>query len=164
MAKTKKQKKKVKEKKSVEEKVLEQPNVSVRKLITDKAWQHLSKILEKVKRKDGAPAQLSDRMFIEAMLYVARTSIPWRDMPRCFGRWEAVYARFRRWEENGVWKKLWLHLQEDKYKAAKIIFIDSTTVKAHQHAAGASKKKEDNLHRLLAALGVDSQQKSTPHA
>lgn len=159
-----KSKKSKKEKKAVEEKTLKQPNVSVRRMITEKAWQQISEILDKVKRKDGAPAQMSDREFIEAMLYITRTGIPWRDVPRCFGRWEAVYARFRRWEENSVWKNLWLNLQQEKYKTAKIIFIDSTCVKAHQHAAGALKKKADNLHRLLGALGVDSQQKSTPHA
>ena len=46
-------------------------------------------------------------MFIEAILYIARTGIPWRDTPKCFGKWDAVYNRFRRWEKSGVWKKLW---------------------------------------------------------
>lgn len=165
MSKRKEEKKKTKkEKKTVEEKTLQQPNVSVRRIMTEKAWQQFSEILDKVKRKDGAPPELSDREFIEAMLYIARTGIPWRDVPRCFGRWEAVYARLRRWEKSDVWKNLWLNLQQDKYKTAKIIFIDSTYVKAHQHAAGALKKKEDNLRRLLGSLGVDLQQKSTPHA
>jgi transposase len=79
-------------------------------------------------------------MFIAAVLYVARTGLPWRDMPAEFGRWDAVYHRFRRWESRGVWRQLWDHLQRGAFKVAKDLFIDSTIVRAHQHAAGALKK------------------------
>ncbi len=135
--------------------------VEVRLMLTDKAWNEIAQALEQVKRKDGAPGQLSVRMFIEALLYMARTGIPWRDLPSCFGRWEAVYMRFRRWEKSGVWHRLWGVLQQDKFKAAKQIFIDSSIVRAHQHAAGAQKKTAGRRLRLLDVLGVDSQPKST---
>ena len=135
--------------------------VEVRLLLTDKTWNEIAQVLEQVKRKDGAPGQLSVRMFIEALLYIARTGIPWRDLPSCFGRWEAVYMRFRRWEKSGVWYRLWQVLQQDKFKAAKQIFIDSTIVRAHQHAAGAQKKTADRRLKLLDVLGVDSPPKST---
>ncbi len=140
-----------------------QTKKDIRLVLSDQAWEKLAEALEKVKRKDGAPAQLSERMFIEALLYVARTGIPWRDLPSCFGRWEAVYMRFRRWEKSGVWHRLWGDLQQDKFKIAKQIFIDSTIVRAHQHAAGAQKKRAARRHRLLDVLGVDSQPKSTWH-
>jgi putative transposase len=38
-------------------------------------------------------------------LYVARTGIPWRDLPAEFGQWDAVYNRFRRWEKRHVWQQ-----------------------------------------------------------
>jgi len=99
-------------------------------------------------------------MFIEAVLYVARTGMPWRDMPAEFGRWDAVYHRFRRWESRGVWRQLWDHLQRGAFKVAKDLFMDSTIVRAHQHAAGALKKTAAKRPRLWDALGVDFPPKS----
>jgi transposase len=132
----------------------------VRLILTDEAWQEIAAILARVKPKAGSPPQQSDRMFIEAVLYIARTGIPWRDLPADFGQWDAVYHRFRRWEANGVWRNLWEHLQSDDCKLAKHIFIDSTIVRAHQHAAGARKKTADKPHRLWDVLGGDCPPKS----
>ena len=113
---------------------------SVRLVLTEDTWTEIATVLQDVKRKDGRPAEQSDRMFLEAVLYVARTGIPWRDMPQEFGQWDAVYNRFRRWERRGIWRKLWEGLQHDACTSAKQLFIDSTIVRAHQHAAGALKK------------------------
>lgn len=113
---------------------------AVRLILKDKAWKQLSAALKEVLSKRGNPGKLSVRMFIEAVLYIARTGIPWRDLPQFFGNWEAVYMRFRRWEKKGVWRKLWEILQQERFKKAKKLFMDSTIVRAHRHAAGASKK------------------------
>jgi transposase len=136
--------------------------MSVRLLLTDEAWEQMATILARVKHPAGRPAELSDRTFIEAVLYVARTGIPWRDMPVEFGHWDAVYNRFRRWERRGVWRHLWQQLQRDEFSVAKDIFIDSTIVRAHQHAAGALKKTAGKWPKLWAALGVDFPPKSMP--
>jgi transposase len=74
-----------------------------RLILTEEAWQELAVILAKVKHKAGSPARQSDRMFIEAVLSVARTGSPWRDLPEEFGQWDAVSNRFRRWEQRNVW-------------------------------------------------------------
>jgi putative transposase len=134
----------------------------VRLVVTDAAWEEIAEVLHKAKRADGRPPVQSDRMFLEAVLYTARTGIPWRDLPACFGNWDAVYNRFRRWEQRGVWRKLWEGLQDEKFQSAKHIFIDSTIVRAHQHAAGALKKRGDRRHRLWAVLGADFRRKSMP--
>ena len=84
---------------------------------------------------------LSDRMFIEAVLYQTRTGTPWRDLPGEFGHWNAVYHRFRRWEKGGLWERLWHRFQHIDDDQLSELFIDSTVVRAHQHAAGASKKR-----------------------
>jgi putative transposase len=110
---------------------------SERLILTDKAWEDIAKILAEIKHKAGRPPAQSDRMFIEAVLYVARTGIPWRDLPKKFGTWDAVYNRFRRWEARRIWKTLWERLQADEFKSARNIFIDRPMVRAHQHAAGA---------------------------
>jgi transposase len=108
-----------------------------RRLLTDAAWQELAVILDKVKHKAGSPPQQSDRMFVEAVLSVARTGMPWRDLPAEFGTWDAVYHRFRRGEKRNVWQQLWHQLQSEACKVATQVFMESTIVRAHQHAAGA---------------------------
>jgi putative transposase len=110
---------------------------SVRLVLTDAAWAEMATILEAIKHKAGRPPEQSDRMFIEAVLYLARTGIPWRDLPEAFGNWDAVYNRCRRWEARGLWKKWWERLQADDCMIAKHIFIDRTSLRAHHHAAGA---------------------------
>ena len=124
----------------------------VRLVLTDEAWADIAEVLAQVKRKDGRPAEQSDRLFLEALLYLARTGVPWRDLPAVFGHWDAVYNRFRRWEQSGVWQQLWAGLQQDRFKTAKQLFIDSTIVRAHQHAAGALKKTAAKKPRLWAVL------------
>jgi putative transposase len=111
--------------------------MSVRLLLTDEAWAEIAPILAKVKSRTGRPPGLSDRLCIEAVLYRARTGLPWRDLPKDFGRWDAVYNRLRRWEVRGVWRRLWEHLQTEDGPMACPICIDATIVRAHQHAAGA---------------------------
>lgn len=125
-----------------------------RLLITDELWLRLEPLVSKAKHSSaGAPAGLTERKFIEAVLYLIRSGCPWRDLPDDFGYWHAVYMRFRRWEERGVWRRLWCLIQEEHFEEATELFIDSTTVRAHQHAVGAPKKTV--AIRLWVALGVD---------
>ena len=114
--------------------------MSVRLLLTDEAWAEIAPILATLKSRAGRPPVLSDRLFIEAVLYRARTGLPWRDLPEDFGHWDAVYNRFRRWEARGIWRRLWECLQVEHCPLARHLFIDATIVRAHQHAAGALKK------------------------
>ena len=113
----------------------------VRKLISDLTWQQLEKALAEAKHSAaGAPPDLSDREFLEAMLHLNRTGSPWRDLPPALGYWHAVYMRFRRWEARGVWRRLWKNLHAAPFAEARGLLLDSTTVRAHPHAAGAPKK------------------------
>ena len=128
--------------------------MSVRLLLTDEAWAEIAPILATLKSRAGSPPALSDRLFIEAVLYLARTGIPWRDLPAEFGHWDAVYNRFRRWERRGIWRRLWERLQGEDYPLTRHICIDATIVRAHQHAAGALKKTEAKPPRLWGALGA----------
>jgi transposase len=114
--------------------------MSVRLLLTDEVWAAIAPVLATLKSRAGRPPVVSDRLFLEAVLYLARTGLPWRDLPKDFGRWDAVYNRLRRWEVRGVWRRLWEHLQTADCSIACHLFIDATIVRAHQHAAGALKK------------------------
>jgi transposase len=129
--------------------------MAIRLVITDAVWAELEPILRTMKHYAGSPPQLNDRMFIEAVLYQARTGIPWRDLPDDFGHWDAVYHRFRRWEARHIWRNLWQRVQQHGCELAHQVFIDSTVMRAHQHAAGARKKTVAKKPRLWAALGAD---------
>jgi transposase len=111
--------------------------MSVRLLLTDEAWAEIAPILATLKSRAGRPPVLSDRLCIEAVLSLARTGLPWRDLPQEFGRWDAVYNRFRRWEGRGIWRRLWERLQTENCPMTCHICMDATMVRAHQHAAGA---------------------------
>ncbi len=74
-----------------------------RGMISDRVWEQLKAALEEAKHsRAGAPAQLSDRDFLEAVLYLNRVGCPWRDLPPELGYWHAVYMRFRRWEARSM--------------------------------------------------------------
>lgn len=123
-------------------------------MITDEIWKQLEPAVIRAKHsRAGAPAELSDRDFLEAVLYLNRVGCPWRDLPPVLGRWHSVYMRFRRWQERGVWQRLWQELQSERFADARELMMDSTTVRAHQHASGAPKKTLPV--RLLDALEGD---------
>lgn len=88
-----------------------------------------------------------DRVFLEAVLYVMRTGIPWRDLPLRFGNWNSVYRRFARWSKRGVWNRLFADLAKDA--VFEELYLDSTIVRAHQHAAGAPKNRVTKLWGVL---------------
>lgn len=111
-----------------------------RRLLSNAMWEQLAAALVEVKDPRGAKPDVSEREFLEAVLYLARTGLPWRDLPTEFGAWSAVYMRFRRWEKAGVWQQLWEVLQGGATPALLELFVDSTSIPVHPHAAGAPKK------------------------
>ena len=113
--------------------------LSSRFLISDALWNAIEPLVKEFKKRQYCPPKLSDRMFVEAILYQARTGNPWRDLPKDFGCWICAYKRFRRWENAGLWKQIWKHLQSLDAKPVRNLFIDSTVVRAHQHSTGAPK-------------------------
>jgi putative transposase len=116
----------------------------MRYMLTDDLWVALEPLVQQAKRyKGGQKPLLSDRAFFEALLYLARTGVPWRDLPSEFGRWDAVYNRFRRWVASGGLRTLFEAMTADpQFDGMRRVFIDSTIVRAHQHAAGARRKQK----------------------
>jgi transposase len=114
----------------------------MRWMFTDELWNEMAPLVEKAKRyRGGQKPKLPDRLFFEALLYLARTGIPWRDLPSDFGTWDAVYNRFRRWISSGSMARLFERLTVNpQLGEVRRILIDSTIVRAHVHAAGARKK------------------------
>lgn len=72
---------------------------------------------------------------VNATLYIMRTGSPWRYLPKEYGPWQSAYTRYSRWTKAGVWKNVLMELSKDR--DVKGLLMDSTYVKAHQHACGA---------------------------
>jgi transposase len=64
---------------------------------------------------------------------LAKTGIPWRDLPERFGPWHNVFQRFNRWCKKGVFARIFDTLRDPDLE---VLMLDSTTIRAHQHAAG----------------------------
>ena len=110
----------------------------VRRWLRDDQWQRLESMLPG-KAADPGRTGGDNRLFSEAVLWIARTGSPWRDLPGEFGLWNSVYTRFARWSNNGVWQRVFTELAKDA--DFEEVFLDSTIVRAHQHSSGAAKKK-----------------------
>jgi transposase len=112
-----------------------------RRRLPNALWNKIEGILLKIKDPRGRTPAQPDREFIEAVVYIIRTGIPWRDLPHDLGHWHNVYVRFRRWEKAGYWQALWREISKPEHRQLAALFIDSTSIRAHPHAAGAPKKK-----------------------
>ena len=86
--------------------------------------------------KAGRPQHVSNYQIFNAMLYVLRAGIPWRDLPSCYGYWHTVYLRFKKGSDRGVWWHILIKLQQDKKLQMNIVLADSTTIKIHRHGGG----------------------------
>ena len=101
-------------------------------------WERIEKLLPGRVGDVGVTAQ-DNRRFVEAVLYRYRAGIPWRDLPERFGDWKNTHRRFSRWAKAGVWERVFEHLASEADN--EYAMIDSTIVRAHQHSAGAPKKR-----------------------
>ena len=107
--------------------------------LTDARWAQLEPCLP-VGLRRGRPPIHPRRALIDGIRWRARVGAPWRDVPERYGPWQSIYALFRRWQRAGVWARIITALQGCADAQGLIgwdISIDSTVVRAHQHAAGA---------------------------
>lgn len=105
--------------------------------LRDDEWARIKDFLPGREGHVGGTA-MDNRLFVDAVIYRYRTGIPWRDLPERYGAWKATHKRFRRWCESGVFSRILSVLSVDA--DAEYMSIDSTSVRAHQHSAGAQKK------------------------
>ena len=89
----------------------------------------------------------NNRRFLEAVLWIAKTGAPWRDLPPRLGKWNSVYQRFNRLSKSGVWQRL---LEVCPDRELKQLLTDSTIIKVHQPKAGAAKKRGGRLWGIPA--------------
>ena len=107
-----------------------------RLILNDEAWARMAPHIIGDQRTRGSSGR-DNRQFVEAVLWIVRTGSPWRDLPEGLGSWNSVFRRFSRWSAKGVWHRMFAAMADDP--DFEYLIIDSTIVRAHQHAAGAKK-------------------------
>jgi transposase len=125
-----------------------------RHALTDEQWARLRPVLPK--QPHGPKAIRGDRLFIDAVLYRAKTGLPWRDLPERFGPWKSVYNRFGNWAKKGHWSEIFRALQLEIDENYSI--VDGSVVRAHQDASGG---KGGSSRMLWDALEEVSRPNST---
>jgi transposase len=106
--------------------------------LSDAEWERLRPFLPVSNRRCGR--WRDHRQVINGILHRVRTGVHWRDLPERFGPWKTVYERHRLWSAEGTWERLLQQVQAAADAAGEIdwdVSVDSTIVRAHQHAAGA---------------------------
>ena len=105
-----------------------------RLMLSDGQWERMAAHVIGDERRRGSSGR-DNRMFVEAVPWVVRTGSPWRGLPDAFGTWNSAFRRFSRWSAKGVWHRIFAAMSDDP--DFEYLILDSTIVRAHQHAAGA---------------------------
>jgi len=121
----------------------------IRTILNEQQWDRIAPQLPGKEGDPGATAH-DNRLFVEAVLWIARTGAPWRDLPKEFGKWFTVYTRFWRWAQKGVWERVFLTLSDDP--DFEYVLIDATHIRVHQHGTGAKggRKSRPSASRAAA--------------
>jgi transposase len=112
--------------------------------LTDRQWAVLEPLLPKA--YTGRPPIWTKRQLIDGIRWRVRVGSPWRDVPACYGPWQTGYGLFRRWQRDGTWEQIVTGLQARADAAGLItwdVSVDSTIGRAHQHAAGARRRLDE---------------------
>ena len=121
--------------------------------LSDEEWA----LLEPLMPGSRKSARVDDRKVLNAIFYVLRTGMPWRDLPDRYGPYTTAYNRFNRWSRRGIWKKIFDRLASKSRDS--LYLIDSMIVKAHRAASGA---KGGRKIRRSASAAAGGARKSTP--
>ena len=105
--------------------------------LSDEQWQKILTVLKSFHPQIRLGAGRDCRRFLEAVLWITRSGSQWRLLPKKYGNWNAVFKRFSRWSELGVFKKLFENFSQDR--DLEYLLIDSTIVRSHACSAGAKK-------------------------
>ncbi len=106
--------------------------------LTDEAWAQIEPLLPEYGRRGGR--WRDHRTVVDGILWKLRTGAPWRDLPERYGPWQTCFDRFVRWRRDGTWDRLLSHAQTKSDAVGEVewlVSVDSTVIRAHQHAAGA---------------------------
>ena len=124
-------------------------------MLADTQWAELEPLIEACRPKGKTPPQ-DLRRTISAILWRHQNGAKWRAIPEELGPWSRAAQMFIRWAHLGVWERLLL-LAQGRGVQLGMTFLDGTSIRAHQNAAGAAKKgalqRNETAVKRLAALG-----------
>ena len=120
--------------------------------LRDDQWERIKEFVPGGTKGKRGP-RTNNRRFLNALLWMARSGARWRDLPERFGKYEAAKRRYYRWIEMGVLDAMLARLAREA--DLEWLMIDSTIVRAHQHAAGARTEKGGPMPRGWAGLAAD---------
>lgn len=136
--------------------------------LTDEQWEKIEPLMPVNGKPGGQWAE--HRTVINGVLFRARTGVPWPDLPERYGPWQTVYERHRRWSADGTWARILAELQIEadatdpdgalaraldrkRREQEWAVNIDSTSCRAHQHAAGARHRSPRDVPKKGAVRG-----------
>ena len=118
--------------------------------LSDQEWDRITSLLPAEKGRRGRPVELSNRIFMNAIFYIAKTGVPWRDLPERFGPWKTIHVRFTRWNRAGVFGRMIDRFKESADPRSNM--ADGSYAKAHQDAAGGKGGPRFNVLDALAEV------------
>ena len=110
-----------------------------RHVISDATWAVIEPLLPSTAGRRGGHYR-DHRPIVEGIAYKFRTGCPWRDVPAEFAPWQTLWKRHAKWSADGTWARVLGELQGLADAAGEldwVVSVDSSIVRAHQHAAGA---------------------------
>lgn len=123
--------------------------VKKRLILRDDQWDRIASHIIGDERSRASSGR-NNRLFVEAVLWIVRTGSPWRDLPEVFGEWNSLFRRFSRWSQKGARNRLFEAMSDDP--DFEYLIVDSTIVRAHQHAAGEKKGLKIKRSAVRAAV------------
>jgi transposase len=106
-------------------------------VLTDEQWSRIEPLMPSSQGQPGRPFR-DHRQVVEGVVFRYRAGIAWRDLPECFGPWQTVWKRHRRFSADGTWDRIHAQLLTEADAVGDIdwaVAVDSTINRAHQHAA-----------------------------
>lgn len=128
--------------------------------LSDEQWDAIRNLIPGKKSDPGRTGR-NNRLFVNAVVFVLKTGIPWPDLPGRFGKFNSIYKRYDRWCGKGVWEQLFQAIGEpDLVEELDEVQIDSTTIKAHPIASTGRRQADEKKRPLTndaawAVLAVD---------
>ena len=117
--------------------------------LTDAQWEKMERLCLG-KPTDPGRTGGDCRLFMEAVLWIARTGSPWRDLPPSFGKWNTIFKRFRDWVKADVFKRMFEAVSEEP--DMEYAMVDATIVRVHRHGQGAKGGLKVRLSASLVAV------------
>lgn len=121
--------------------------------LSDEKWAKIEPLLPKLKpgRQGGRPG-VANRRVVEGILWILRTGAPWSELPKRYGSPSTCWRRLKRWEEEGVWLKIWREflslLDAEGVLDWREAFMDATFIPAKKGAPRSGRLKGGRAQSL----------------